>query len=334
MPMPLIATALLVLTLALAPAPAPVAPSPAASAPAGPIAYSYPLGNPGHPLGDGYFIRDVYTAENTWYNLGFWHTAEDWYALTGDTAGAHVYAVAAGTVVYADADYPGRVVIVHHDDGLYSMYGHLDPALDVRDGQHLARGAPIGTVLARHDGVPSHLHFEIRIFLISPAVNGPSPRYAFRCGPNCPPGPGYWPMDAPDLPSEVGWRNPTHVIAHRGAEAALSSGHAPPLFAVVASRPASATASVRSAPPNEPGSHQIATLALRPGLRLPLLGVYAGPEAPRETSAAAYDLWYEVRLPDGRSGWAQAAIPSRHDTGADGRPSSVIFDFYPDLPST
>jgi hypothetical protein len=34
-------------------------------------------------------------------------------------------------------------------------------------------------------------------------------------------------------------------------------------------------------------------------------------------------------LPDGRAGWVQAAIPSTFETGSDGRPSSVYFDFYP-----
>ena len=29
----------------------------------------------------------------------------------------------------ADSDYPGRVVIIQHDGGIYSMYGHLDYAL-------------------------------------------------------------------------------------------------------------------------------------------------------------------------------------------------------------
>ena len=71
----------------------------------------------------------------------------------GDTAGARVYAVADGEVVYAGANYPGRVVIVRHADDLYSMYGHLDPALAVRVGQQVARGDLIGTVLRRerHD---------------------------------------------------------------------------------------------------------------------------------------------------------------------------------------
>ena len=55
---------------------------------------------------------------------------------------------------------------------------------------------------------------------VTPLTSGaryprPVPRYDFRCGANCPPGPGYWPIDAPDLPSDLGWRNPTHTINRR-----------------------------------------------------------------------------------------------------------------------
>ncbi|MBC8078649.1 MAG: M23 family metallopeptidase, partial [Chloroflexales bacterium] len=180
-----------------------------------PARFSLPIGMPGKVKGDGLFIRHGYTAENSWYNPGYWHTGEDWYALAGDTAGAAVYAIADGIVVYAGANYPGRVVIVQHPPDLYSMYGHLDPALLVRVGQRVAAGEQIGTVLRRADKVPNHLHFEVRTFLTAGAVNGDRPRYAFRCGPRCPPGPGYWPGSAPDHPGELGWRNPLHGIASR-----------------------------------------------------------------------------------------------------------------------
>jgi murein DD-endopeptidase MepM/ murein hydrolase activator NlpD len=109
-----------------------------------------------------------------------------------------VYAVATGEVVFAGSDYPGRVVIVRHADDLFSKYGHLDYALAVGVGDVVERGQPLGTILARTDGrAPSHLHFEIRTFLTTPEVNGDSPRYGFACGVDCPPGPGYWPIDAP-----------------------------------------------------------------------------------------------------------------------------------------
>jgi murein DD-endopeptidase MepM/ murein hydrolase activator NlpD len=179
-------------------------------------AFSYPVGLPERPLGDGLFIRHGYATENTWYNPGWWHTGEDWYLPQGDTAGVAVFAAAAAEIVYAGGEYPGRVVILAHEGGLYSMYGHLDYALAIETGQRVVRGQQVGTVLERTDGrAPSHLHFELRTFFTTPEVNGDAPRYAVGCGHECPPGPGYWPIDAPEHPSQMGWLNPTHVINRR-----------------------------------------------------------------------------------------------------------------------
>jgi hypothetical protein len=288
--------------------------------------FSYPIGTPGNSLGDGFFIRHGAQVENTWYNPGYWHTGEDWYAIAGDTAGAQVYAIADGEVVYAGANYPGRVVIVRHADDLFSMYGHLDPALSVRVGQQLARGALIGTVLRRDDATPNHLHFEVRTFLTAREVNGAAPRYQFRCGRNCPPGPGYWPIDAPDLPGDLGWHNPTHVIARRMFPSNAGGGLGQ---VVVASQPTSQTVTLWSAAPDDAARAAVGEVELRPGERFALLSSYAGPEDTRATSALAYRLWYEIELPDGRRGWVQAAIPSTFETGSDGRPSSIYFNLYP-----
>jgi hypothetical protein len=284
---------------------------------------------PGRPLGDGFFIRHGAQVENTWYNPGYWHTGEDWYAVEGETAGAGVYAIADGEVVYAGANYPGRVVIVRHAGDLFSMYGHLDPELAVRVGQPVARGELIGTVLRRGDETPNHLHFEVRAFLTTREVNGAAPRYPFRCGRNCPPGPGYWPVDAPDLPSDLGWRNPTHVINRRMLpEGAIGE-------AIVATHLISPSIALWSGPPEDAGRRTIDTLALRAGQRFLLLDERAGPEDTHTTSALGYQIWYRLGLPDGRSGWVQAARPSAFETGGDGRPSSIYFTFLPavDAPS-
>ena len=155
-------------------------------------------------------------------NPGDWHTGEDWYRLGGaETGGAAVVAIGAGEVVFVGSDYPGRVVIVRHGDELYSMYGHLDYETAVTGGDVVTRGQLLGTVLTQANApAPSHLHFEVRTFLTTPEVNGDAPRYGYGCGPNCLPGPGYWPIDAPDHPSDQGWRNPTHVIANRAYDGA------------------------------------------------------------------------------------------------------------------
>jgi murein DD-endopeptidase MepM/ murein hydrolase activator NlpD len=287
------------------------------------VLLSYPIGTPGKPLGDGFFIRHGYAVENTWYNPGYWHTGEDWYVIEGDTAGARVYAIADGAVVYAGANYPGRVVIVRHADDLYSMYGHLDPALKVQVNQQLARGDLIGTVLRRGDATPNHLHFEVRTFVTTGEVNGAQPRYPFRCGASCPPGPGYWPISAPDHPSALGWRNPVHVIARR------MSPQAPSGAVVVATRPISASVTLWPAPPGTGAPQSTGELKLQPGQRYPLLEVRAGAEDSDETSALAYQLWYRIQLPDRRDSWVQAAVPSAFETGSNGRPSSVYFNFLP-----
>jgi murein DD-endopeptidase MepM/ murein hydrolase activator NlpD len=285
--------------------------------------FSYPIGAPGAAPGDGFFVRHGYAAENTWYNPGYWHTGEDWYALEGDTAGAEVLAIAAGQVVYVGANYPGRVVIVAHEGGLFSMYGHLDPAVAVAEGDSVERGQLLGAVLRRGDSVPNHLHFEVRTFLTAEAVNGPDPRYDFRCGPGCPPGPGYWPTGAPDHPSDLGWRNPTHVVAGRMFGAAGGLGEV-----IVPASPPQPSLTLWSAPPG--GAQQaVGELPLEPGARLMLLEVRAGPEDSRETSAEGYALWYRVAAPDGAEGWVQAALASPFETGGDGRPSSVEFALLP-----
>jgi hypothetical protein len=288
--------------------------------------FSYPIGTSGQPLGDGFFIRHGNQVENTWYNPGYWHTGEDWYAVEGDTAGARVYAIATGAVVYIGGNYPGRVVIVRHAGDLYSMYGHLDPRVSTQVGAQVARGEQIGTVLRRSDTTPSHLHFEIRTFLTASAVNGSAPRYSFRCGPNCPPGPGYWPIQAPDLPNDLGWRNPAHVIAQR-----MYPPDAPRRLGeiVVATHLISPSIALWSGPPDDAARSVLDTLALRAGARFPLLDVRAGPEDSHETSARGYQIWYAIGLPDGRTAWVQAAIPSTFETGGDGRPSSVYFNFLP-----
>lgn len=288
-------------------------------------AYSYPMGLPSRPLGDGLLVRHGYATENTWYNPGWLHTGEDWYLPERETGGLGVSAAAAGEVVFAGSEYPGLVVIVQHPEGLYSMYGHLDYALAVEVGQSVERGQLLGTILTRTDGLaPSHLHFELRTFFTTPEVNGNAPRYGVACGFDCPPGPGYWPLDAPEHPSVIGWRNPTHVINRRAWPEGIPDG-----IEVVVSEAAPARAPLWTAPSDVDSAEFIRDLSLVPGDRYPLRAVDVGEEASTESSAEAYRLWYQITLPDGNEGWVQAAIPTPYDIGSDGRPSSVQIHFLP-----
>ncbi len=283
-------------------------------------AWSYPIGLPGRSPGDGLFVRHGFQVENTWFNPGYWHTGEDWYAIEGDTAGAEVYAVADGEVVYVGSNYPGRVVIVRHADDLFSMYGHLAFEPPVAAGQRVSRGELLGAVLRRSDNVPNHLHYEIRTFLTRPEVNGESPRYGFRCGRNCPPGPGYWPIVAPELPSALGWLNPTHAIATRST----------PGDVIVVTQPAVESLRVYAdmdatgMPQGDRGE-----LRLTPGDRYRVLDQRVGPDAPGDTGADHYALWYRIALPDGRDGWVQAAMATDFESSSDGSPATVRFTFVP-----
>jgi hypothetical protein len=291
-------------------------------------AYSYPMGFPGRPLGDGLLVRHGYATENTWYNPGWLHTGEDWYLPEGETGGMGVYAAAAGEVFFAGSEYPGLVVIIRHPDGLYSMYGHLDYALAVEVGQSVERGQLLGSILTRTDGLaPSHLHFELRTFFTTSEVNGNAPRYGVACGVDCPPGPGYWPLDAPEHPSVMGWRNPTHVINHRAWPGGVTAG-----AEVILAETAPDVITLWSAPAGDAGAEAIGEISEITGdAAFSLLEIAAGVEDTTGTSAEAYRLWYRIALLTGDAGWVQAAVPTPYDTGSNGRPSSVRFDFLPGL---
>jgi murein DD-endopeptidase MepM/ murein hydrolase activator NlpD len=297
----------------------------AAQAQAALPAFSYPMGLPGQPLGDGLFVRIAYAAENARYYPGWWHTGENWHLLEGGTAGLPVYAAAAGEVVFAGYDYPGPVVIVQHAADLFSMYGHLDYAVAVEVGQRVTRGEQLGTVLARGDDVArSHLHFELRTFFTKPEINGDNPQYGVHCGYECPPGPGYWPMSAPEHPSQMGWLNPTHVINRRAWPDGTPDG-----TQVQVSTAAPASTPLWTAPPDGAGAASAGELSLTPGDRYPLQVIDVGAEDDTGTSAEATRLWYQIALSDGSNGWVQAAVPVAIDSGSDGRPSSLRFDFLP-----
>lgn len=282
------------------------------------FAFQYPMGAPGGIPGDGCYVMHGYAVENARYFPGLWHTGENWYLLQGDAADAPVYAVADGEVVYAGFDYPGLVIIIRHNDTLYSQYGHLNFETPVQVGQQVTQGEQIGSVLFR-DGPLSHLHFELRTFLTQPEVNGSDPRYSFACGPDCPPGPGYWPMDAPEHPSAMGWRNPLHVINHAmgvpaGAEVMVPTGSWAPIFL----------------------RHELSdpvhteSMLLGPGTRLPLLEVWAADDATVEVGAGATRVWYRVQPPGIETPmWCPAIAPTMHAIQQNGQTTSYVFTLIP-----
>ncbi len=76
--------------------------------------------------------------------------------------GAPVFAAGDGTVaMVADQFFGGNAVFVDHGDGLITMYMHLS-RVDVREGQPVRRGEPLGVVGSTGRATGPHLHFGVR----------------------------------------------------------------------------------------------------------------------------------------------------------------------------
>lgn len=86
--------------------------------------------------------------------------------------GAAVVAANDGRVaLVADYFFPGRLVVIDHGLGLYTLYFHLDD-VQVADGEPVSRGQPIGAVGATGRATGPHLHFGVQLgpARIDPAV--------------------------------------------------------------------------------------------------------------------------------------------------------------------
>jgi murein DD-endopeptidase MepM/ murein hydrolase activator NlpD len=80
----------------------------------------------------------------------------------GAPTGTPVYATAAGTVVsvgFNDNSY-GKWIVIKHNDGYFSLYGHLDKQR-VSNGQTVNRGDRIGDIGDTGFATGPHLHFTI-----------------------------------------------------------------------------------------------------------------------------------------------------------------------------
>jgi hypothetical protein len=86
-------------------------------------------------------------------------------------SGTPVHAAADGTVIFAGPDekaiyspwanFYGNVVVIKHDDELFTLYAHLSK-IDVEAGQNVFSGDKIGEVGRTGGAIGSHLHFEVR----------------------------------------------------------------------------------------------------------------------------------------------------------------------------
>jgi len=87
-------------------------------------------------------------------------------------AGTPVVAANSGKVaLVGDMFFPGRLVVLDHGLGLFTLYFHLERA-DVREGERVERGQPIGTVGATGRATGPHLHFaaHLRQARVDPAL--------------------------------------------------------------------------------------------------------------------------------------------------------------------
>ncbi|WP_369147910.1 transglycosylase family protein [Streptomyces sp. R44] len=102
-------------------------------------------------------IGTRYGTRGSSWSSGY-HTGVDFPVPTGTS----VKAVAGGRVVSAGwGGAYGYQIVIRHDDGRYSQYGHLS-ALTVREGQRVQAGQRIARSGSTGNSSGPHLHFEIR----------------------------------------------------------------------------------------------------------------------------------------------------------------------------
>ncbi|MBT2385633.1 M23 family metallopeptidase [Streptomyces sp. ISL-11] len=106
---------------------------------------------------DGSYVSTSYKASSGLWSSGS-HTGVDFHAESGTS----VHAVGAGTVVEAGwGGAYGNNVVIQHNDGTYTQYGHLS-SIGVTAGQTVTAGQEIGISGATGNVTGPHLHFEAR----------------------------------------------------------------------------------------------------------------------------------------------------------------------------
>jgi murein DD-endopeptidase MepM/ murein hydrolase activator NlpD len=112
--------------------------------------------------GDGFGARRIINGQPRAPHAGTDYTAD---------AGTPVVAANAGRVaLVAEYFFPGRLVVIDHGLGLYTLYFHLEKA-EVAEGDRVERGQTIGRVGSSGRATGPHLHFaaHLRQARIDPA---------------------------------------------------------------------------------------------------------------------------------------------------------------------
>lgn len=113
--------------------------------------------------GDGFGARRIINGQPRAPHAGLDYSAD---------AGTPVVAANAGRVaLMAEYFFPGRLVVLDHGLGLYTLYFHLERA-EVAEGDRVQRGQPIGSVGSSGRATGAHLHFaaHLRQARVDPAV--------------------------------------------------------------------------------------------------------------------------------------------------------------------
>ncbi|MBT2481912.1 M23 family metallopeptidase [Streptomyces sp. ISL-94] len=106
---------------------------------------------------EGSYVSTQYHAGGGMWSSGS-HTGIDFHAASGTS----VHAVGSGTVVEAGwGGAYGNNVVIKHNDGTYTQYGHMS-SLSVSVGQQVTPGQEIGLSGSTGNSSGPHLHFEAR----------------------------------------------------------------------------------------------------------------------------------------------------------------------------
>lgn len=111
----------------------------------------------GYPFNGKFKITCPFGRQGAW-QCG-WHIGAD---IVGDDG--QVRAIADGVVIGINSHGKayGNHVTIRHDDGMISLYAHLD-SIDVAIGQRLTIGTKIGVMGSTGNATAAHLHLELHI---------------------------------------------------------------------------------------------------------------------------------------------------------------------------